>query len=387
MRWRYNPAVDSPPGVKSLALFPQPGDDRARAALAATAVGMAILGTDGRWQHANPALVRLLDGAPGAPCTAGSGTGSLFDVVDPAEAAVLRAEVAGLLAGGAEAIDRGVLCRRSAGPFTARINLAVLRDDAGRADGLVLQLQPDADAEAAVELALMRRQMQAQVDAVAHDLRAPLRAIENFTGLLVRKLEDGLDASARDQFGRIRGAASRMARLLDGLGELSRATTTPLKPVPVDLSLLADWVIAEQQDAHPEREFQVTVQPGLAAHGDEHLLKTMLARIVDNARRFSRDDAPVIIDVVGTEMDGVLRLSVRDHGRGFDMRYRHKLFEPFQRLHGGDEGAGDGLGLAIAQRIAARHGGHIDAESDADTGSVFHIQLPAAHAADASPGE
>src|SRR5690606_6102048 len=129
------------------------------------------------------------------------------------------------------------------------------------------------------------------------------------TGLLVRKLDDGLDASARDQFGRIRGAASRMARLLDGLGELSRAATTPLKRVPVDLSLLADWVIAEQQDAHPEREFQVTVQPGLATHGNEHLLKAMLSRIIDNARRFSRDDAPVIIDVAGRELDGVLHLS------------------------------------------------------------------------------
>src|SRR5690606_29011435 len=147
--WRYNRGIDSPPGVKSLALFQQPDDDRARAALAATAVGMAILDTEGSWQHANPALVRLLDGAPGAPCP--DGAGNLFDVVDPAEAAALRAEVASLLSGGAESIDRGILCRRGAGPFTARINLAVLRDDAGGPDGLVLQLQPDAGADAADE--------------------------------------------------------------------------------------------------------------------------------------------------------------------------------------------------------------------------------------------
>lgn len=371
----------------SLALSPQSGDDRLRAAVAASAVGMAILGTDGAWQDANPALVCLLAGVRGAPVMDVAGRGGLFDVVDPAEAAALRAEVDGLLRGATEAIDRWIVCRRADGVFTARINLVLLRDDANRPDGLVLQLQPDAGAAAAMELATLRGQMQAQVDAITHDLRAPLRAIESFSDLLVRKLGDGLDATAHDHFGRIRGAVSRMARLLDGLGELSRADTALLKPVPVDLSLMADWVIAEQQDAHPEREFQVTVQPGLATHGDEHLLKIMLAQLVDNARRFSRDGAPVSIDVVGSAAGGMLHLSVHDHGRGFDMRYRHKLFEPFQRLHGGDEGAGDGLGLAIAQRIAARHGGQIDAESDVDTGSVFHIRLPAARVAGASPGE
>ncbi len=371
----------------SLVSLQQSGDDRFRAGVAATAVGMAILSLDGGWQEVNPALARLLDGAVGLPADGEGGAGTLFDVIQPTQAAGLRSELGALVRGDVGSIDRSITCRRGSGDFEARINLAVLSEAADQPSGLVLQLQQDRAAGDSPAMEAMRRQLQVQVDAVAHDLRAPLRSIENFSGLLARKLGDEVDAAALDHLGRIRGAASRMARLLDGLTELSRAGTAEIRSTVVDLSLLAEWVAAEQQDAHPDREFQITVQSGLATQGDERLLKAMLAQMVDNARRFSHEGAPVVIEVAGEVVAGMLHLSVRDHGRGFDMRYKHKLFEPFQRLHGGDEGAGDGLGLAIAQRIAERHGGHIDAESDMDTGTVFHIHLPAAHAAGASSGE
>lgn len=371
----------------SLASLPQSDDDRFREAVAATAVGMAILGIDGSWQDLNPALLRLLEDASGPPVAERPGDGTLFDILQPAQVAGLRTDVDALLKGKTAEIDRRITCQRGDSTFDARINLAPIRNADNDPTGLVLHMQEDAGDDPVAALDAMRRQLQAQVDAVAHDLRAPLRSIDNFSSLLVQKVGDGLDASARDHLGRIRGAASRMASLLDGLAELSRAATAPMRPGPVDLSLLVDWVAAEQQDAHPEREFRVTVQPGLAAYGDEHLLKTLLTQLMDNARRFSHDGAPVTVDVAAEETDGLLRVSVRDCGRGFDMRYRHKLFEPFQRLHSGDEGAGDGLGLAIAQRIAERHDGHIDAESDPVAGSVFHIQLPAVRVAGASPGE
>lgn len=348
---------------------------------------MAILDLNGNWQEANPALVRLLAGSPGAPTADAPGSGTLFDVIPPAHAEDLRLAVDALVRGGEQVIDRSITCRRGDRTFQAWINMAAMFDASSVATGLVMHLREDTGAENAKALDAMRRQLQAQVDAVAHDLRAPLRSIDNFSRLLERKLGDGLDTNARDHLDRIRGAASRMARLLDGLAELSRASTAQMSEGPVDLSLLADWVAAEQQDAHPERDFVVTVQSGLTTRGDERLLKTMLGQIVDNARRFSHDGAPVTIDVAGCELDGMLRLSLRDRGRGFDMRYGHKLFEPFQRLHGGEEGAGDGLGLAIAQRIAERHGGHIHAESDPDSGSIFHVHLPVAQVAGALPGE
>ncbi|QOW22077.1 MULTISPECIES: sensor histidine kinase [Lysobacteraceae] len=348
---------------------------------------MAILAIDGTWQETNPALRCLLAGVAGAPTVDGPAPGTLFELVQSEQAATLRAEVAALVAGDRQAIDRPITCHRGDEALEVRVNIAAIRDTAGLATGLVAQIREDTGAVQAAALDAMRHQLQAQVDAVAHDLRAPLRSINNFSGLLARKLDEGLDATSRDHLGRIRGAASRMSGLLDGLAELSRASTAQIRESLVDISMLADWVAAEQQDAHPDREFLITVQPGLGARGDERLLKTLLAQVMDNARRFSPDGGPVSVDVAGTQADGMLRLSIRDRGRGFDMRYRHKLFEPFQRLHGADEGAGDGLGLAIAQRIAERHGGRIDAESDPDSGSVFHLYLPAAQIAGAAPGE
>ncbi|KIQ97035.1 ATP-binding protein [Lysobacter sp. A03] len=367
--------------------LPPPADDRFRAAMAASAWGMAILELDGTWQETNPAMRQLLGGAPGAPLADGPAAGTIFEVIAADEVEDLRHSVDALIASGQPAVDRGLSCRRADDTFQAWISISLMRDGAGAASGLVVQLREDTGAGHATALDAMRRQLQAQVDAVAHDLRAPLRSINNFSGLLARKLDEGLDATSRDHLGRIRGAAARMAGLLDGLAELSRASTAQMREGLVDLSMLADWVGAEQQDAHPDREFLITVQPGLSARGDERLLKTLLAQLLDNTRRFSHDDGPVSVDVAGTQADGMLRLSISDRGRGFDMRYRHKLFEPFQRLHGADEGAGDGLGLAIAQRIAERHGGRIDAESQPDSGSVFHLYLPAAQTAGAAPGE
>ena len=168
-----------------------------------------------------------------------------------------------------------------------------------------------------------------------------------------------------------------MGAMLDALQELSAAGRAALRREQVDLSMLADWVGAELQDANPGRAAQIQVRPGLSVQGDEHYLKRMLAQLLDNAWKFSAPRERVEIDVDGEQIGKRVHLRVRDRGIGFDMQYAGKLFEPFQRLHGVDEGSGAGLGLVIAQCIAQRHGGSIRAESAAGTGSVFHIELPA----------
>ena len=111
--------------------------------------------------------------------------------------------------------------------------------------------------------------------------------------------------------------------------------------------------------------------------GDERLLKLMLAQLMHNAWKFAQPGEPVRIEVTGEIEGNQLRMAIHDHGIGFDMRYAHKLFEPFQRLHGPEQGGGHGLGLAIAQRIAERHHGRILADSHLDAGSTFVIELPA----------
>lgn len=232
--------------------------------------------------------------------------------------------------------------------------------------------------QAQLQLDAAHQQLQLLTDSVSHDLRAPLRAIESFSARLAESAAAKLDASERDQLQRVRAAAAGMSSLLDALGELSRATRAELTAIDVDLSLLADWVLAELQDADPHRRAQLHVQPGLFARGDERLLKLMLTQLLHNAWKFSGDADPIRIEVRGERAGDRQILVVRDHGIGFDSRYAHKLFTPLQRLHGPEQGAGHGLGLAIAERILQRHGGRITADSQPGDGATFTVELPAA---------
>ncbi|WP_407908497.1 sensor histidine kinase [Lysobacter claricitrinus] len=223
-----------------------------------------------------------------------------------------------------------------------------------------------------------QRQLQMFADTVAHDLRAPLRSIESFAKLLEDRASEKLDASERMHLSRIRAAATRMSGLLLALGELSRAASAPMQPAEVDISILCEWALAELHDLEPGRSVAVDVQAGLHAIGDERLLRQMLKSLLENAWKFTRNTGDARIDVHGERIGNRLRLVIHDTGSGFDMQYAHKLFQPFQRLHGLDQGAGHGLGLAIAQRIAHRHGGHVTAESTEGQGSTFTVDLPAA---------
>ena len=226
------------------------------------------------------------------------------------------------------------------------------------------------------ELRDLGRQQQALAQGISHDLRAPLRSVDSFALLLGQHLQGTLDDTGRDHLRRIREAAARMGALLDSLQQLLLAGRSPLRPATVDLSMLADWIGAELQDAEPGRAAEIVVAPSLSVQGDEYLLKGMLAQLLGNAWKFSRTRERVEISVEGEVVGDRLQLRIRDRGIGFDTQYAAKLFEPFQRLHGADEGAGAGIGLAIAQCIAQRHGGRIHAESTLGMGSVFHVELP-----------
>lgn len=214
---------------------------------------------------------------------------------------------------------------------------------------------------------------------IAHDLRAPLRAIEGFATMLDAHAGGSLDATGRDYLARIRAASKRMAGLIDGLQALSRASHDHLEIADVDASLLADWALVELCDAEPGRKVEATVQPDIRVRADERQLKQLFDHLLHNAWKFSagRDAVRITVDA---ERDGqVVRIHVRDQGSGFDPSHISRAFEPFQRVHGPGEGGGHGLGLAIAQRIATRLGGHIAADTVAGEGSVFHIELPAPH--------
>ena len=353
--------------------------------MAASGIGMAILDMDRCWVEVNPAFERMFgynaDELVGRPAA---------DFTHPDDIERSRQALDDLVAGRIEFLDAPKrYLHRDGRTLWAQANVAVMRDAEGTPLLLLVQVR-DISAEREAEAVLRAnadarsdaadasdRQLQMFADAVAHDLRAPLRSIESFSGLLAKHSGEQLDETGRDYLDRIRNAASRMSSLLAALADLSHATRAELKPGPVDLSLLVDWVLAELQETEPERAVRTQVQPGLVVHGDERLLKLLLEQLLHNAWKFAHGRTEARIEVSGHSDAQGTRLTVRDNGSGFDMRYAHKLFQPFQRLHGPDEGGGHGLGLAIAQRIAERHRGYLRAESEPDAGSTFHLDLPA----------
>jgi signal transduction histidine kinase len=219
-------------------------------------------------------------------------------------------------------------------------------------------------------------QQEALAHGLSHDLRAPLRVIEAYSALLERHAGNALDATARDHLARIRGAATKMGTLLEALLDYSRVERGAPDGAVVDLGLYADLALAELQDAGTGKRVHATIAPGLLALGDERLLRLLVTQLVRNAWNFSGDE--LVLDMGGHRVGDVLHVAIRDNGRGFDMRQAERIFQPFQRLHLPEEGAGHGLGLAIASRVAERHGGRLRAESAPGAGSTFHLELPAA---------
>ena len=372
-------------------------EDRSRRAMLSSGVGMAIVDLEGRWVEMNPALERMFGYR--AADLVGRAT---VELAHPEDLAAVRTTFERVLKGETPALDAQHRYLHSNGAIVwAQANVAVMHDDAGQPNYLIVHLrdvssQREAEQalhalnqtlqarvdESVAELQAMSRQQEAFAYGISHDLRAPLRAIDSFAALLDSRSRASLDDASRDYLARIRGAAVRMGELIDALLDLSRANRAELKSEPVDLSLLAEWAGAELQDADPGRAADISVAPGLLVSGDERQLKLMLTQLLDNAWKFSRERDRVRIEMRGERTGDRMRISVRDHGVGFDIGYADKLFEPFQRLHGPEEGGGNGIGLAIVRRIVERHGGRIRAESEPGQGSTFHFDLPAATTAE-----
>jgi signal transduction histidine kinase len=235
-----------------------------------------------------------------------------------------------------------------------------------------------AERDATVQALL--RQQEVFAYGISHDLRAPLRAIENFSALLDRQ-SGALDEAGRGHLQRIRDAATRMGALIDTLLDLSRVDRAELVPEPVDLGLLAGLAVAELQELEPGRAVDLEIAPELVALGDERQLRMLLTQLLRNAWKFTAHAAAARIRIGRQEVDGQVEFFVADNGAGFDMGYAEKLFRPFQRLHSEREFHGTGVGLATVARIVERHGGRIWAESAPGAGSTFHFELPAASAA------
>jgi len=210
---------------------------------------------------------------------------------------------------------------------------------------------------------------------VAHDLRAPLRAIDGFGEALAEDCAGQLDAAGRQYLQRMRSAAQQMGQLIDGLLGLSQVSRSEILRADLDLTRIARQSGARLRDAHPEREVELLVDDGLKAMGDARLLAAVFDNLLGNAWKFTSKCAQARVEVGSRKEDGRNVFFVRDNGAGFEQAYVHKLFGAFQRLHGATEFEGSGIGLATVQRIVRRHGGGVWAEGEVGRGAMFSFTL------------
>ncbi|MBI2289422.1 MAG: PAS domain-containing protein, partial [Betaproteobacteria bacterium] len=233
-------------------------------------------------------------------------------------------------------------------------------------------------AERTRQLEATNKELEAFSYSVSHDLRAPLRGIDGFSQLLLQKYAGQLDATGSDYLQRIRRAGLRMAELIDDLLQLSRVSRSQIRTEPLDLSRLARSILATLREREPERRVVTDVQDGVELNADPHLLKIVLENLLGNAWKFTGKREEATIRVEAREQDGEMVVFVKDNGAGFDIKYAHKLFGAFQRLHGAAEFEGTGIGLATVQRIINLHGGRIWADSTLGTGATFYFVIPRA---------
>jgi PAS domain S-box-containing protein len=211
---------------------------------------------------------------------------------------------------------------------------------------------------------------------VSHDLRAPLRAIDGYSRIILRKHADNLGEDVRSKLNVIVNSSQRMGQLIEDLLTLSRLGRAQLSMAQLDMGVMIREVWEEIQAANAGRSLKLTMGTIPPAVGDRGLIRQVLVNLISNAVKFSRQRPEASIEVFGFLKDSECIYTVRDNGVGFDMQYRDKLFGVFQRLHTTQEFEGTGVGLSIVQRIVHRHHGRIWAEGEVGKGATFYFTIP-----------
>ena len=228
----------------------------------------------------------------------------------------------------------------------------------------------------AANLEAANRELESFSYSVSHDLRAPLRAIDGYSKMILKKQGDKFDEETKRQFKQVRDSAKAMGRLIDDLLALSRLSKQELDVTAVDIRRLAEKAWEELQNINPDRTMNLKMKPMPQGRADKALVKQVLVNILSNAIKFTKARDVAMVEMGGYE-EGIENVYfVKDNGVGFDMQFHDKLFGVFQRLHDASEYEGTGVGMALAQRIIHRHKGRIWAESKVDEGATFYFTLP-----------
>ena len=225
--------------------------------------------------------------------------------------------------------------------------------------------------------AAANKELEAFAYSVSHDLRAPLRALDGFSRVLLEDYADKLDEEGKDCLTRIRTASQRMGALIDDMLSLSQVTRRDITLARVDLSAMAEEIVADLRQREPQRKVEFVCAPGLIATTDARLMRIALVNLLANAWKFTAKRPRARIEFGIAEQKGRQAYFVADNGAGFEMAYAGKLFGAFQRMHSAEEFEGTGIGLATVQRILHRLGGQVWADAVPDRGATFYFALSA----------
>lgn len=211
---------------------------------------------------------------------------------------------------------------------------------------------------------------------VSHDLRAPIRAINGYTQILMEDHADFIDEDGKKIIQAIINNSTKMGILIDDLLAFSKLGRKEVSSSNINMTALVNGVInditIEKEENTPIFELEELAH----SHGDPSLIKQVWVNLISNAIKYSKYKSEIRIKITSILEKDKIIYSVKDWGAGFDMAYYDKLFGVFQRLHSQDEFAGTGIGLAIVQKIVNRHSGTVWAESKLDAGANFYFSLP-----------
>lgn len=290
-------------------------------------------------------------------------TGADDYVLKSSETDVLKARV------------RAQLRRKQIEDESRRIRLELMRKELEAAEARAAKELAQTRAALAEELEFRNKELEAFSYSVSHDLRAPLRAIDGFSRILLSDYQAQLDEEGRDSLRRVCDAVRHMGALIDDLLDLSRVTRAEVNRRTVDLSALAQEVAEALRSGDRERRVAFTAQPGLSAQCDARLVRIVLENLLGNAWKFTALCGAPSIEFGSDSQAGCDAYFVRDNGAGFSMEYADMLFKAFHRLHTAEEFPGTGIGLATVQRIIHKHRGRVWAQSAVDHGATFFFTL------------
>lgn len=279
--------------------------------------------------------------------------------------------------------DEGRRVRKDGSEFWANVVFSAVRDRTGALLGFVkvtrdlterraLQGRAAADAQA---LKAANAELEAFTYSVSHDLRAPIRQIEEFSKILGEHLGKDIDPQAEHYLRRIQEGSRQMGRLVDDLLHLAQLGRQDPKPRRISLDSLIGEVLTNVRAEITDRDIEWRVDPLPTVVCDPGLMKVVFTNLLSNAVKYTRPRAKAVIEIGQVVSDVQPVVYVRDNGVGFDMKYADKLFGVFQRLHRAEEFEGTGIGLATVHRIIRKHNGRIWAEAAPDQGATFFFTL------------